>query len=116
MIGFGELALPRLDEDDPVRGYVEEAKRAGERATALTQRLLAFGRRQTLRPRPLDLNVVVGEMRDAARAADRRRRSSCVFELARGACPLVADRSQLEQVVMNLAINARDAMDGRRAR
>ena len=110
VIGFGELALLRLDEDDPVRGYVDEAKRAGERATELTQRLLAFGRRQTLRPRPLDLSEVVGEMRTLL---GRLIGAQFVlrFELDDAPCPLVADRSQLEQVVMNLAINARDAME-----
>ena len=110
VIGFGELALLRLDEDDPVRGYVDEAKRAGERATELTQRLLAFGRRQTLRPRPLDLNEVVGEMRTLLGRLIGAQ-FGLRFELDDAPCPLVADRSQLEQVVMNLAINARDAME-----
>ena len=110
VIGFGELALLRLDAEDPVTAYVEQTKRAGERATELTQRLLAFGRRQTLRPRPLDLNAVVGELE----ALLRRLIGPPVelrFELSAEPCPLVADPSQLEQVVMNLAINARDAMD-----
>jgi PAS domain S-box-containing protein len=110
VIGFGELALLRLGEDDPVRNYVEEAKRAGERATELTQRLLAFGRRQTLRPRPLDLNVVVGEMRTLLGRLIGPQ-IELRFELSAQPCPLLADRSQLEQVVMNLAINARDAME-----
>jgi PAS domain S-box-containing protein len=111
VIGFSELVLTRLDEADPLRVFVEEAKRAGERATALTQRLLAFGRRQTLRPQPLDLNVVVGEMETllGRLIGDQ---IELIFELASDPCPLMADRSQLEQVVMNLAINARDAMDG----
>jgi two-component system cell cycle sensor histidine kinase/response regulator CckA len=110
VIGFGELALLRLGEEDPVRSYVDEAKRAGERATELTQRLLAFGRRQTLRPRPLDLNVVVGEMRTLLGRLIGPQ-IELRFELAEVPCPLVADRSQLEQVVMNLAINASDAME-----
>ena len=91
VIGFGELALLRLDEDDPVRSYVDEAKRAGERATELTQRLLAFGRRQTLRPRPLDLNVVVGEMRTLLGRLIGPQ-IELRFELAEVPCPLVADR------------------------
>ena len=61
VIGFSELALALMSDDERVRGYVEEAKRSGERATELTQRLLAFGRRQTLRP-------------EAARPQRRRRR------------------------------------------
>jgi len=109
VIGFGELALLKLDEDDPVRGYIEEARRAGERATELTARLLAFGRRQTLRPRPLDLNAVVGEMQTLLGRLIGPQ-IELRFELAPGQCPLLVDRSQLEQVVMNLALNARDAM------
>ena len=92
VIGFGELALLRLNEGDPVRDYVDEAKRAGERATELTQRLLAFGRRQTLRPRPLDLNVVVGEMRTLLGRLIGPQ-IELRFELAEVPCPLVADRS-----------------------
>ncbi|HWK26691.1 MAG TPA: response regulator [Solirubrobacter sp.] len=112
VIGFSELALARMGPDDPMRTLVEEARRAGERATELTQRLLAFGRRQTLRPRPLDLNAVVGGLEPLlARLIGAQ--VELVFELAGEPCPLVADRGQLEQVVMNLAINARDAMDGR---
>jgi PAS domain S-box-containing protein len=112
VIGFSELALARLDAEDPVLRFVEEAKRSGERATELTQRLLAFGRRQTLRPRPLDLNLVVREM-ETLLGRLIGAQIDLVLELQGPRCPLVADRSQLEQVVMNLAINARDAMDGR---
>ncbi|MDA0164818.1 response regulator [Solirubrobacter ginsenosidimutans] len=110
VIGFSELALPQLDE--PQRTFIEEAKRAGERATELTQRLLAFGRRQTLRPKPMDLNTVVAEM-ETLLARLIGEQIDMALELDPAPCPLVADRSQLEQVVMNLAINARDAMDGR---
>jgi PAS domain S-box-containing protein len=112
VIGFSELALARLDPEDPVRRFVEEAKRSGQRATELTQRLLAFGRRQTLRPKPLDLNDVVGEMETLMRRL-LGEGIELVFALHPAPVPLVADRAQLEQVVMNLAINARDAMEGR---
>jgi PAS domain S-box-containing protein len=112
VIGFSELALARLDPDDPVRQFVEEAKRSGQRATELTQRLLAFGRRQTFRPRSLDLNHVVGGMETLMRRL-LGEGIELVFALAPAPVPLVADRAQLEQVVMNLAINARDAMEGR---
>jgi two-component system cell cycle sensor histidine kinase/response regulator CckA len=111
VIGFSELAMARLPEGDPTREFVEEAKRSGERATELTQRLLAFGRRQTLRPKPLDLNHVVGGVETLLRRllGDG---IELVFALEPTPVPLIADRAQLEQVVMNLAINARDAMDG----
>ncbi|WP_053226138.1 ATP-binding response regulator [Solirubrobacter soli] len=112
VIGFSELALARLGQGDPTREFVEEAKRSGERATELTQRLLAFGRRQTLRPKALDLNHVVGEMETLMRRL-LGEGIELVFALEAEPVPLIADRAQLEQVVMNLAINARDAMDGR---
>jgi signal transduction histidine kinase len=111
VIGFSDLALPRLDEADPARAYVEETRRAGERATALTQRLLAFGRRQPLHPEPLDLNAIVREI-ETLLVRLLGEQVELVLELEPAGAPLLADRSQLEQVVMNLAINARDAMDG----
>jgi two-component system, cell cycle sensor histidine kinase and response regulator CckA len=112
VIGFSELALQRMDPLDPVRVYVDEAKKAGERATELTQRLLAFGRRQTFRPKPLDLNVVVNEMATLLTRLIGGQ-VELVLELTSEPAALIADRNQVEQVVMNLAINARDAMDGR---
>jgi two-component system cell cycle sensor histidine kinase/response regulator CckA len=111
VIGFSELALARLEEGDPIRQFVEEAGRSGERATELTQRLLAFGRRQTLRPKPLDLNDVVAGMETLMRRL-LGQGIDLVFALEPEPVPLIADRAQLEQVVMNLAINARDAMEG----
>jgi PAS domain S-box-containing protein len=111
VIGFSEVTLARLEPEHAVRPFVEEVKRAGERATALTQRLLAFGRRQSLRPQLLDLNRVVGELeplleRLIGEPVEVR------LELDRERCSLQADRGQLEQIVMNLALNARDAMPG----
>jgi two-component system cell cycle sensor histidine kinase/response regulator CckA len=109
VIGFSELALARLRADDPIHAYVEEIKRAGERATSLTQRLLAFGRRQMLRPEVVDLNRIVAEME-----ALLERLIGPDVELAAILAPDLwrtkVDRSQIEQVVMNLALNARDAM------
>jgi CheY-like chemotaxis protein/two-component sensor histidine kinase len=102
-----------LDEHDPVRPYLQEMTRAGERATALTQRLLAFGSRQTLRPEVLEVDAVVREL---ATLLSRLIGDEIQLAVDPGSRAAVrADRSQLEQVLMNLAINARDAMpDGGR--
>jgi signal transduction histidine kinase/CheY-like chemotaxis protein len=109
VIGFSDLTLARLDREHAVRPYVEEVKRAGERATALTQRLLAFGRRQTLRPQLLDLNIVVAELEPLLGRLIGETVQTRIM-LASEPCPLHGDRGQLEQIVMNLALNARDAM------
>ncbi len=114
VIGFAELGLHRVAADDPVRGYLQEITRAGERATSLTQRLLAFGRRQTLRLEVLDLDAVV---RDLETLLGRLIGDEIDLTVSLGGegWTVKADRSQIEQVVMNLAVNARDAMpDGGR--
>jgi hypothetical protein len=104
-----EIARDRLGEGNPMRQYVQEVHRAGERASSLTQQLLAFSRKQVLEPRVLSLNAVVHDM-------DRmlRRLIGEDVELAVHLEPQLgrvkADPTQIEQVIMNLAVNARDAM------
>ncbi len=106
--GYSHL-LARQLESDALRSQVEEIHLAAERATLLTQQLLAFGRRQALETEILDLNQVVGGMEKMLR---RLVREDIEFELRPG--PLLgkieADRGQIEQVILNLAINAGDAM------
>jgi two-component system, cell cycle sensor histidine kinase and response regulator CckA len=109
VIGFSELLLARMGEENPSRGHIDEIKRSGERAAALTQQLLAFGRRQVQRPEVLDLNVVVAELQAILERLIGEDIDLMTL-LADDPWPVKMDRSHIEQVVMNLALNARDAM------
>jgi PAS domain S-box-containing protein len=107
--GNAELLLMDLPEADPAREDVDEIRRAADRAAGLTRQLLAFSRRQVLQPRVLDLNAVVAEMEKML-----RRVIGEDVELVTRPDPALArvhaDPGQLEQVILNLALNARDAM------
>jgi CheY-like chemotaxis protein len=92
-----------------VREDVLQIQRAAERATALTHQLLAFGRREVVRPQVLDLNAVVAEVEQLLRRT-LGEHVELVTSLAPGLWPIVADPGQVEQVLVNLAVNARDAM------
>ena len=109
VIGFSELVLARLEGAHPLRHYVEEIMRAGERASALTNQLLVFSRKQVLEPRVLDLNRIVA---DVERLLQRLigEDVELVSVLDPALEPVVADPGQVEQVIVNLAVNARDAM------
>ncbi|MEW6365214.1 MAG: PAS domain S-box protein [Acidobacteriota bacterium] len=109
IMGYSDLLLMRLGEGHPLRRQVEEIKNAGERAKSLTQQLLAFSRKQVLQPQILDLNAIIREMDKMLRAMigeDIELRSALEPGLGR----IKADRGQIQQVIMNLAVNARDAM------
>ena len=109
IIAHSSFLLLSLSEEDPLRQRIEFIKRAGEQAAALTQQVLAFSRPQELEPRPLDVNVLVGDMRDALQRVVGE--DITVSDLLEPELRNVkADRGQLEQVIMNLAINARQAM------
>ena len=107
--GYTEILLKRIDEQDPLRKNAEEIKKAGDRAAALTRQLLAFSRQQVLQPSVLQLNSVVTNIESLLR---RLIGEDVEFEtaLAEDLGPVRADAAQLEQVLMNLAVNARDAM------
>src|SRR5204862_2237494 len=107
--GYSDLTLRRLAEGDPLRRNVEEVRKAGERAAALTRQLLAFSRKQVLQPVALDLNALVSDMEKMLRrliGEDVELRTALAPELG----SIKADPGQVEQVIMNLAVNARDAM------
>ena len=104
-----DLLLMELGEESPQAKRVEEILTAGERATSLTQQLLAFGRKQVLQPRPLDLAAVVSDM---SKMLPRVLGDGIKLNIASPAFlgRVNADRGQMEQVIMNLVVNARDAM------
>jgi signal transduction histidine kinase len=109
ILGFAEMTMDQLPEDDPRRADVAHILHAGESATALTRQLLAFSRKQILMPVVLDINELLRAVQGILR---RLIGEDVELVVTLHAAPLHvhADRGQLEQVVMNLAVNARDAM------
>ena len=105
-VGFATRELPA---DHPVRDDVEEIGRAADRAAALTRQLLMFSRREVVKPEVLDVG---GLLRDLERLLNRTlsERIALRITVGPGLLPVLADRAQLEQVLVNLAVNARDAM------
>ena len=109
ILGFSGMLSEAMEAGDPLRGDVEEIRKAGERAASLTKQLLAFSRKQLIDPKVLDLAAIVADMdkmlrrlvgEDIALVATTEPALGCVR----------ADRGQVEQVLMNLVVNARDAM------
>ncbi len=109
ILGFTETLLEGLPAGDTRRASAEQIRAAGRRAARLTQQLLAFGRRQVLRTQVFDLNVVLAEMRDILERLIGGEIEIVISPDARP-CLVEADRGQLEQVILNLVLNARDAM------
>ena len=111
VIGFSEFLLRSLEEGDGRRADVEEIIKAGTRAADVTRQLLAFTRQQFLQPQVLDVNDVVNEMEKLLRRS-LGEGHVLTLNLSSDAGQLRADRGQLEQVLINLVINARDALTG----
>ena len=110
VIGSLDLAGRRLGDGDPrTKRYLDAASDGARRAALLTQRLLAFSRQQPLKPEPIQINRLVGGMAELIR---RALGGNVILEtvLAAGAWRVHADPNQLENVILNLAVNARDAM------
>ena len=107
--GYSELLLERLEPGSPLRVDAEEIRRAAGRASSLTRHLLAFSRRQTLEPQLVDLNEVVS---GATNLLERLIGETIHLRAIPGATEpyLIADPAQVEQVLLNLVLNARDAM------
>jgi signal transduction histidine kinase/CheY-like chemotaxis protein len=108
VLGCSDFVLQRSDLHPAVRADVEQVREAAERSAAITAQLLAFSRRQMLRPVPLELNAVVRELEPVLR---RTLGESVALELRLSPMGAIrADRGQLQQVLLNLTLNARDAM------
>ena len=109
IIGYGELLLESAVENDPSRGPLKEITRAGNRAKNLVGQLLAFSRKQTLQVKPLDLNALVKNFEKLLRHT-LREDLAIRMHLAPSLPVVQGDPGQLEQVLINLAVNAQDAM------
>ena len=112
--GYSGMLLEQLKVFDPLHPYALEIKNAGERAASLTKQLLAFSRKQVIEPRVFDLNTTI---RQSAPMLQRLIGEDIALEthLDGSLGQILADPNQIQQVIMNLAVNARDAMpDGGR--
>jgi two-component system, cell cycle sensor histidine kinase and response regulator CckA len=112
--GYAEVLLADLDRTDPLWSSIDEIRKAGDRAAGLTKQLLAFSRKQIIEPKALDLNSTI---RESERMLQRLIGEDIVLaaELDPLLGPVMADPEQVHQVIMNLVVNARDAMpDGGR--
>jgi two-component system, cell cycle sensor histidine kinase and response regulator CckA len=109
IIGYTEMVLDQIGPDKPISKDLDEIRRASDRAVALTRQLLAFSRKQTLKVVPTDLNGIIVSMRNML---ERLIGEDIAIQsrLAEHLPQVLADRVQIEQVVLNLIMNARDAM------
>lgn len=109
IMGYSHVLSAELGRDHPLHGKIEETQKAGERAAMLVRQLLAFSRKQPLEPRILSLNSIVANLEGMLQrliGSDIR----LVIALDPSNSQVKADQAQLEQVLMNLVVNARDAM------
>jgi two-component system cell cycle sensor histidine kinase/response regulator CckA len=109
IMGYGELMRTSLTEDDPHYHYVEDILKATERAASLTQQLLGFSRRQIMQPQVVNLNPLVADMEKMLRRLIEEH-IELKITLGPDLGAVKADTGQIGQIIMNLAINARDAM------
>jgi two-component system cell cycle sensor histidine kinase/response regulator CckA len=107
--GYSELSMKRLGKEDPLLGNLQEIKKAGDRAASLTRQLLAFSRKQVLQPKVLDLNLVVSDLERMLTRLIGEDIELCTV-LEPKLASIKVDPGQIQQIIMNLAVNARDAM------
>jgi len=109
ILGYTSELQKRIPPDDPYREAVDEIQNAGKRAASLTQQLLAFSRKQVFEPQILDLKTIVAE---AAKMLERLIGEDITLDIVsvQQMGMVKADRGQIERVILNLAVNARDAM------
>lgn len=109
IIGYGEMSLMKMAADNPFRNNVEQMLAAADRATHLTKDLLIFSRQKECERKPVDLNNCIGKMEDFLKRILRENICYRTHLLQTG-LPILADSHQIDQIIMNLAINAQDAM------
>ena len=111
IMGYSELLLKKIGKESPMHGQVEEIKRAGERAASLTQQLLAFSRKQIIEPKVVHLDDLVAEMH---KMLTRLIGEEIALQATTGKSlgSVKIDPGQFQQILMNLVVNARDAMPG----
>jgi PAS domain S-box-containing protein len=109
IIGYNEMMLKRLDSSDQIHHYGEEIRKAADRAAMLTRQLLAFSRKQVLQPQRLNLNTIINDLERMLRRLIGED-IDLVLNLDPTVATVKADSGQMEQVLLNLAVNARDAM------
>jgi two-component system cell cycle sensor histidine kinase/response regulator CckA len=109
IMNFAEFLFEDLDGDDPRRADVNEIAKAGAKAARLVQQLLAFSRKEVVEPKVIDLNEVISDLKGLLRRAVGE---DIALHLEPGCClpQILADPGQIEQVLLNLSVNARDAM------
>ena len=109
ILGYCHLMLDEIPEGDPLRLDLLEIQAAGDRAASLTRQLLAFSRRQMLQPQVVDINLLVTQLEKLLRRLISED-VELVTALAPGLRPVTVDPASVEQILVNLAVNARDAM------
>ncbi len=109
IIAFADLALQEASDNDGLRDDIGEIRSAAERAAGITRRLLAFSRRQVLQPQIVEVNTIVANVEDMLRRLIGDK-IALALRLAPDAGWVKSDPAQIEQVIINLALNARDAM------
>lgn len=110
ILGHAEIALMRMDAEHPVYASIKEISRAAERSADLTRQLLAFARKQTVSPRLIDLNETVASMLNMMQRLIGEN-IRLVWQPSAVLWPVMVDKSQIDQVMANLCVNARDAID-----